>query len=195
MKKLVLALTLLSILPIMAEGSMNIVFVDMNELFNNYYKKGSSEDKIKEQEAIFKDYHASLFEQAKELQSKGKKCRELSQNIALSNVEREKNKKEFEEASARLSAKTREIKDYEKETQEKLAKLYMETRNELVEEISGKLKEIAKEESYDLILDVSGVSYNNKIRNVVYYDKTKDITEKVLEILNKDAEKTEEKND
>ncbi|MEA2011782.1 MAG: OmpH family outer membrane protein [Verrucomicrobiota bacterium] len=195
MKKLVLALTLLSILPIMAEGSMNIVFVDMNELFNNYYKKGSSEDKIKEQEAIFKDYHASLFEQAKELQSKGKKCRELSQNIALSNVEREKNKKEFEEASARLSAKTREIKDYEKETQEKLAKLYMETRNELVEEISGKLKEIAKEESYDLILDVSGVSYNNKIRNVVYYDKTKDITEKVLEILNKDAEKSEEKND
>ena len=63
--------------------------VDMEKLFQNYYKTKIADSDLKKQAEIFKDYSDKLNDSLLKLQDEFKELRDAAQNIALSEAERE----------------------------------------------------------------------------------------------------------
>ncbi|MEI6797282.1 MAG: carbamoyl-phosphate synthase large subunit [Methanomassiliicoccales archaeon] len=98
--------------------------VDMEKLFQNYYKTKISDADLKKQAEIFKDYSNKLNDSLLKLQDEFKEVRDASQNIALSEAERENKRVSAQDKYRQLKEKENEVKQYNAEKQNQLKDKY-----------------------------------------------------------------------
>ncbi|MFZ2658647.1 MAG: OmpH family outer membrane protein [Victivallales bacterium] len=161
--------------------------VDMEKLFQSYYKTKIADADIKKQAEVFKDYSDKLNESLLKLQDEFKEMRDAAQNIALSEAERENKRVAAQDKYRQLKEKEAELKQYNSEKQGMLKDIYEEKRNGLLKEISETIKRYCLPLGITIVLDSSGKTLNN-IPSIVYRVPELDITEIILKEINKGVE-------
>ena len=167
-----------------------IAVVDMEKIFKGYYKTKINSAKFKKQAATFKDYADKLADSQLKLEEEFRNLRDASQNIAFSETERESKRLAARDKYRQLQAKQAELQQYDREKSAQLKEQYDNMRKELLTEIRKSIAKFAKAEKYVLVLDASGKTMND-IPLIIYYKTGMDITDIILEKINKGAEKSE----
>lgn len=160
-----------------------ICVVNMEKIFASYYKTKLEDAKIKKQTEVFKDYLKTMGDARGKIEASYIELRDASQNIGLSDVEREKKRIDAQDKYRELQAKDVEIQQYNQQKRQLLVNECDRTRKELIKEITTVIQSRAKREGYTFVFDYSGNSMNN-ISTVIYYDESKDITDAVLKEIN-----------
>ena len=168
------------------EAKIKIATVDMQELFQQYYRTNEAQKQINvERSRIQKDNNERLT-----------RIRELENN--LGNL-----KKQIEDPSVNDNKKQTLFKDWQMQQQEGIAlererKEFLQRRNQMLNEkmvqrMKGILDEIrklveeqAKTDDYDYVFDKSGLS-TSQVPFLLYTKDATDITAGLLKDLNKDA--------
>jgi len=163
-----------------------MVFVDLDRVFEEYHKTEMANKQLKAQADEFTAERSGKIKEFEALQAAFDAARDDSQNPALSEDVREAKREEAEEKLIEIRRKEKEIRKYEESRKKQLMDTERRVRNRIVDEIRDSIKTYAVEHGYAAVLDSSGQSLN-AVESVVYYDVRLEITDQVLEILNKGA--------
>lgn len=139
-------------------------YVDLSRIFTEYTKTKEYDKVLNDKQAAYKTERDKKANEVKQFQDK----------INLLN-DKEKDAKKGE-----LEAKLKTLEDYDRENQTDLRKEQDEKMRELLKDIDDVVKQYAEKESYTLI-------FNDRV--LVYQSKALDITDKIIEILNKGYKK------
>ncbi|MCS6770548.1 MAG: OmpH family outer membrane protein [Kiritimatiellae bacterium] len=170
--------------PAAAQGEAGrIVFVDMNKVFDEYYKTKLAEGQLKEQESELKEELRKMVDRFKELQESFRQAREESEDTALSDEVRTARRTEAEEKLIEMREMESRIRRFEESRRRQMAEQLKRIRDKLVVEIRDALKSHAEREGYLAVLEISGDNLNG-VPNVLFYDREFDITQELIDILN-----------
>ncbi|MEI8080016.1 MAG: OmpH family outer membrane protein, partial [bacterium] len=153
--------------PAVVPGKLG--YVNMEKVFQGYYKTMRSDAAFKKQRDIYEQHFNDARIEMERLKRQRDDCRERSLNIALADDVRNQNRKDAEEKDTLLRDKDRELRDFFQKKDVELKRKFMELRGELVKELSDFLKTYAIANRYEVVLDTSGMT-QNMIPAVVYYD-------------------------
>jgi len=168
-----------------AAADVNIAVIDMRKVFQDYEKTKEVEKKLQEQADMFREYSLKLSSQIQSMKKEFEKTRDEAQdNFALSEAERENRRLKARELYEQLLVRQAELKNYNQSRAEQIRNVYEKQRNDILDEIRKVVQTRAVLLGYHLVLDRSG-STSNEISSVVYHMPHMDITQVVLEELNK----------
>jgi outer membrane protein len=191
MKKFFLTLALL--LPLAGfAAETKIAVVDLEEVFNEYYKTRIFVANLKKQAEVFQAYAQKLNESRTKLNEEFKNLRDESQNLALSKAEQENKRVQAQEKYRQMKAKEAELQQYNDSKVEQLKEERAKLRDRILSEIKTEIGKRAALAGYTLVLDKSGKSLSG-ISIIVYHSPSTDITADIIKELNRGYEKNDKK--
>lgn len=168
---------------------MNIRFVNMVRLFDEYYKT-IEKGQVFQQHKVVVDGEATR--QYQELQQNEAGRRNLiasSTSLSLTDNDRVAMQAKVRELESDFVRKREAFQQFVNVKNNELKGTFATFRNEIVIELKAAINEFAKNKKIDMVLDYTGFSGNN-VPVVVYFDAEKDVTETLLADLNKGHEET-----
>ncbi len=167
--------------------AQRIGYVDMDKLFQGYYKTLTSDSAFQKQKELYRQHAKDLVAEIEAIKQQRDQLQEDSLNIALSDEARNQKRRAAAEKDAVYQEKKKELKAFVQDKDKELGKKFLKLRADIVKELTEYIKGYAKEQKYDLILDTSGLS-KNFIPVIVYYPADQDLTETLLTRLNRGHE-------
>ena len=165
---------------------IKIGVVDLNVVFEKYEKRKASDAQLKEQE---KQYQKIINDKKKELVGLNEKI----QLLDLGSESRKRDEETFEK-------KNMELESYAKFAEKSLMKKYKDYFGSLYTEVCKEVEDIGKREQYDLIIKkeepelqsggISELQFKVGIKTVLYHSESVDITNQVINNLNKKYSET-----
>ncbi len=184
MKKLLTSLLLGGLFFCCGAAEQKIAVVDMQKVFTGYDRTKTIELKVNQQMEVYKQYAAGLFQEYQQLNREYLSLRDDSQNLTLSEAERENRRLRAIEKAEQIKKKENELKDYNQSRQKQIKENFEKLRAEVVEEIRTVIRNKCIREGWTLVLDKSGVSLND-LPLVLYHTPETDLTQDILEDLNR----------
>ena len=180
-----LGLMMLAAVPASAM-EQKIATVDLQKVFEKYYKTVRSTQALKEEAADMQKERADMVAAGKKQESEWQKLIDKAEDQAISAEERAKSKKDAEEKFREVKSAEDDIQKYDRACSARLQEKERQRRDDIVKEIRGVLDGDAKTGGYTLVLDVSGESAN-MAPIVLYSTGVNDLTESLLKELNAGA--------
>ena len=179
----------IGLIPFLAQAdSAKFAVVDMEKLFKDYYKTKIANAKLKKQAETYKQYADSLAASQMKLQEEFKTLRDASQNIAFSATQRESKRLAAQDKYRQLKAKELEMEQYNREKRMQLRDQEAKMRKDILTEIQKTIAKYAKQHGYTMVFDSSGKTLND-LSGIIYFKTELDITDIILKLINKGAEK------
>lgn len=169
--------------PASAQTEGRTVYVDMDRVFNEFYKTKLADAQLKDQADEFKGERAKMVDQFKELQDVFKEARGAAQNSALSEEARNEKRNEAEEKLVELRELQGKISRFEESRRRQLDEQTKRVRDKLVEEIKETIATYARGQNFTAVVDASGENLNG-VPAVLFYDTRNDVTQPILDLLN-----------
>jgi outer membrane protein len=183
MKKSVIILSLFLFSTLGLQGqSIKIATVDIDRIYNEYYKKQEADKKLE----------TSLENAQKEINRLRKEGEVLVETLnqtenqddpTLSPEKVEEATNEINLKKEELRQKQIEFRQFVREAQETLQAEEIEYRRVLLAEIQAKITEISKAKKASLVLDTSGKN-SNGVSTIYYSSPGWDMTDEVISVLN-----------
>ncbi|MDD4818203.1 MAG: OmpH family outer membrane protein [Victivallaceae bacterium] len=158
--------------------------IDMEKVFNNYYKTKIIQSQLEEQQNVYRTHLTALNKNLQTLQEEYRTLLDAAQNITLKETDRQLKSEAAAKKLAEMNALKTEMENYFTEKTRSFQQLEESRRNEVTGEILAEVQRRATVENYDLVFDYSGKTTTN-LGSVVFFKSNLDITEKVLEELNR----------
>jgi outer membrane protein len=152
-------------------ADLKIAHVDSKMIFEKYAETTKAQ----------KDYDKQVQKWETDAQTKQREYMELKERLDKQSLMLSDEKRR--ELEANLQKKRSEYEAFVQEIYGKEGALYrknQEITNPIVEKIKKTIQDVANQEGYDMVLDRAAGA-------VVYWKKDNDLTQRVLEILNKDT--------
>ena len=185
MKRILAALMLaLTLTAGLRAAELKIAVIDMQKAFEEYEKTKTIEVKLNQQMEVFREYSNQLQQQYQNLRKQYESARDDSQNIAFSSAERESKRQKAQQLYESLKLKEQEMTSYSESRKTQIRDMYTKLRGEVVDEIRKAVHNKAVLEGYTIVQDKSGESLNN-VESVIYFQPNLDITESVVQDLNR----------
>ncbi len=186
MKKLkIFTIMMLAVLPFLAgAGEVKLAVINMEKVFQGFYLTKITDANLKKKAESYKAFAEQLNNSRSKLLEEFKELRDASQNIVLSDVERESKRLAAQDKFRQIKEKENEIKQYQQKKQIELREEYEQMRNKLLEKIKQEVKRQCILKGYNIVIDSSGRTLNN-IPALIYVSPTLDITDTVLKELNR----------
>lgn len=164
--KLVILVTFLSLVMLVgvSMAAEKFAYVDLSKIFSEYGKTKDFDKSLGEKEEIY----------TKERETKVGEIKKLQDKINLLSDQ------EKEEKRSSLEDKAKSLQDYDRQQQTDLRKEQDERMKELMKDIEGAISKYAKKEGYSFI-------FNDRV--LVYQDQAFNITDQIVDILNKGYKK------
>lgn len=150
----------LVVLSGVVQAADKLAYVDLSRIFAEYGKTKDYDKALGDKETSYNADRDKKVDEVKKMQEK--------MNL-LSDKEKEKKKTELE-------AKIKELQEYDKQKTTDLRKEQDEKMKEILKDIEAAVKQYSEKEGYTLV-------FNDRV--LIYQNKNMDITDGVLEILNK----------
>ncbi|NCC51603.1 MAG: OmpH family outer membrane protein [Spartobacteria bacterium] len=160
-----------------------IVFVDMNTLFEKYYKTEKADRQLQEQADELNSKYEAMVENIEVMREEFNALRDAAQDGALSTEAREKKKADAESKLLEISDEEQKMRRFRETHGKQLSGQQRRMRETIVGEITEVLVDYARNQGYSSVIDSSGESLNG-VPLILYSDGNRDITEKVLKELN-----------
>jgi outer membrane protein len=145
-----------------AMAADKFAYVDLTRAFSEYGKTKDYDKVLGDKQGAFESEREKMVSEVKAIDDKMK---------LLSDKEKEAKKGE-------LDTKVNALREYDRAKQADLRKEQDEKMKELLKDINEVIKQYAEKEGYSMV-------FNDRV--LVYQNKTMDITDKIVELLNKDA--------
>lgn len=156
-------------------SSTELVYVDINKLMDGYKRTAIEKSKFNEKAKIMKSNVDSLvMNWQNELKVYEKNRSSMSQ-------------KELELTQEILTNKQTQINNYQQNVEKQIQEEDQKATKTVINDINEYIKEYGKENDYTIIFGASGSG------NIMYATESSDLTEKVLEGLNKEFLSTKSK--
>lgn len=165
------------------EGTTRIVGVQLEKLFNEYYKTKRADAQLRSQAEEFNKERQTLISEAEAAQKEFTSLRDEAQSPALTEEARSAKRAQAEEKLLVIRGQESKIKQFEELRSKQLDEQSRRMRRGLVEEIHEAVRTFAKSRGYDLVLDLSGNSMNG-VETILYASVQLDITREVLDQIN-----------
>jgi len=147
-----------------AQAAEKIGYVDLSRIFGEYNKTKDYDKVLGDKETGYGSERDKKVDEVKKLQER--------LNL-LSDKEKEKKKTELE-------TKVKDLQEFDKQKTTDLRKEQDDKMKEILKDIEGAVKTYAEKEGYTMV-------FNDRV--LIYQSKSLDITDKVVEILNKSYKK------
>ncbi|MEQ1859405.1 MAG: OmpH family outer membrane protein [Chthoniobacteraceae bacterium] len=167
-----------------AQSMVKIGTVDMKKIFEGYYKTKDAEQRINEARNQAKKELEERMETGQKAMAEVNKLNAEIDNPALSREAKETKSKVRDERLAELKNMDREITEFRQTREKQLQEQSGRMRQGIVDDITKVVGEKVKAESFDLVFDKSGMSFNG-VSVVMNAKESYDFTDSVITILNK----------
>lgn len=174
--------------PVQAAES-EIVFINLERAFSEFYKTKMADEQLKKQAEEFNAERKKLTEEYEKLQGEFSALREEAQNPALNEEARALKRTAAEDKVAEIRDMETRIRRFDEARQKQLDDQTRRMRKRIVEEIRQVIQDHARKQNYRAVVDASGQSFN-AVEVVLYLDNRNDITDTVVELLNKGQKHT-----
>ena len=167
-----------------AQVNGRIVTIDLQQVFDKYYKTPQFRSKLEETRENFnKEHQARLDEYKKQVEDLNALKDEQDRPEYTPEV-RDQKKKAMTDKLAEVTKSQRDIDDYRRSHQKLLEDQSLRMRQSILKDVTDVVNREAKDAGYLLVLDRSGNTLNG-IPSVVYAQDSLDITAEIVKILNK----------
>jgi outer membrane protein len=163
-----------------AQVAVKVVTIDMEQLFEKYYKTEIQQTKLREDEKKAREQIEAMKKDGEGLVTQANELQEQTKNAILSDEARKKAQADLEAKVAEIRAKEGEIQRFMQQIQQSFQKRLAQFQQQSAEEISKVATEIAKKKGATLVLNQGASAV------VIYADPSFSITDEVLEAINKD---------
>jgi Skp family chaperone for outer membrane proteins len=172
------------------------VTVDLNKVFNEYYKTPIASQKLKDTAEQYNKERDEMVAQYRKQVDELNKLREEQDKTEFTAEVREQKKKAFQEKLAETQKTQRDIEEYRSSHGQILDQQQSRMKQGIIKEINDVITKEARDAGYAFVFDKSGNSFN-QMPVVVYSLDNVDISDDIIKILNKnkpaDLPKPEEK--
>lgn len=169
-----------------AQAQTKIATVDLQRVFDNYYKTKIADRQLKDQGSEFENTLKSMYDDYESLNEEYKALREKANNQIISADEREKRQQEAQEKLRSIKELEGNIQQWDRTAKTTLAEKQRRLRENILREIQEIVATKARTGGYGLVFDTAALS-RNETPIVLYTDKSNDLTEEVLTSLNASA--------
>ena len=173
-----------------------MVTVDLNEVFNKYYKTPIASAKLKDTAEQYNKEHEEMLAQYRKEVDELNKLREEQDKTEYTQEVRDQKKKAFQEKLADTQKTQRDIEEFRASHRQILDQQTQRMRQGILKEVNDVIVKEARDKGYSYVFDKSGNSFN-QVPVIVYSEESADITDDIIKILNKnkpaDLPKTEDK--
>ncbi len=186
--RITLLALLLSAASLLAQ---KVAYVNMETVFNGYYKTVSENIRFEEERQNF-------FTGMEVLQSEFDSTRKefldavnKARNDLLGEDTQREAAQKAEALRARLEQKQEEIGRYQQQARSEISERQQKTTTRLLQELQTQLEKYAAEMGYEMVYEVSGRTLN-QVPVLLVYPKDKEITEAMVKLVNVGHEKEKE---
>ncbi|MEI6084887.1 MAG: OmpH family outer membrane protein [Verrucomicrobiota bacterium] len=174
--------------------SARIVTIDLNRVFNEYYKTPVASAKLKDQAEQYNKEHEDLMATYRKLVDELSKLREDQDKPEYTAEVREQKKKAVNDKLTETQKGQRDIEEFRTTHRQMLDQQTQRMRQGILKEVRDIIQKESRDAGYSLVFDKSGNTANGE-PSIIFSQEALDITEDILKILNKnkpaDAPKTE----
>lgn len=167
-----------------AHATEEIVFIDLNRVFREFYKTKLADTQLQAQRVEMEDAGKVLVERFQELQTEYEKLKTEAQDVTLSEEVQAAKRDEAEEALIAMQEKELEINEFRELNIKQLQVQKDRMRQRILQEIREAVHAQAELNGYNAVVN-SGARGVTSPDVVVYVDARADITQSVIDILNK----------
>ncbi|MGA2604599.1 MAG: OmpH family outer membrane protein [Verrucomicrobiia bacterium] len=165
-----------------------IVTIDLNKVFNEYYKTPIASAKLKETADTFNKEHDDMMANYKKEIDELNKLRDDQDKPEYTAEVREQKRKAVADKLTETQKMQRDIDDYRTSHRKILEEQTQRMRQTVLKEIEDVIEKEARDAGYQLVLDKSGNTLNG-VPALVYSQDSLEITDDILKILNKNQPK------
>lgn len=167
-------------------ASGRIVTVDLNKVFNDYYKTPIASAKLKETATSYNKENEDLVARYRKEIEELNALREDQEKPEYTDEVRAQKRKKVQEKLGDTQKTERDIQEFRRTHQQELEKQTQRMRQNILKEVTEVIGKEAKDAGYLYVLDKSGNTLNG-VPGVVYSQESLDITDAILKILNRNA--------
>lgn len=192
MKKTFTALIVIAFMLLgTARAAEDIAFIDMAEVFKQFYKTQLAQDQIRQQADDIKMEREEIEDEVKVMKEEIEVLRTDSRDETLSEDVRDNKRDQLEEKLVELQKKEQDMIDFEKLRRQQMEQQNTRMTKKLFDEIHEVIVQYAKAQGFDAVIDRSAQSRIGT--DLVLYTSPKvDVTADVLAVLNEGRESTKE---
>ena len=181
--RILVTIAALALLTRSASAQTKIGLVDLQKVFDGYYKTKAASALLKDEEASLKKQSDALMEQYQKATDDYKKALDDANNQAVSAEEREKRKKSAEANLIEIKRMEDQMTQFKRSAESTLGERLHKMRENILEEIRVVVNAKGKAGGYSMILDTASES-RNFTPILLYNNGENDITAGVLAQLN-----------
>lgn len=170
-------------------AEFRIATVNLEKVFNSYYKTKIIDNEFQEQSNVYRNYIARQAEILRKDELAYRKLLDSSANLALAASERQTRQQEAAKLEEQLRARRAELEQYAADRAKALQDSAAAERKKVIAEIRDEVRRRAAVGGYQLVLDSSGLSFNDT-SIVLYSVPSIDLTDQVITELNRGADKS-----
>jgi Skp family chaperone for outer membrane proteins len=159
-------------------------FLNLEKVFSDFHKTQAADAQLKRQAEEFNEERRTMVAELQALDEEHTAVREEADNEALAPEVREARQADAEEKLTELRAKEDQIRSFDELRTKQLEDQGRRMRRNIVEEVRTRISEYSRDQGYAAVIDSSGQSLNG-VTNVLYFDPRHDITEEVIQVLNR----------
>jgi outer membrane protein len=172
-----------------AADASSVAVVDLNRVFNDYFKTASVNTRIEEFATNMGEEREPLVTRYDEMQARLRAVTESSQDEEMPPEERRTLTTEAQEVLAQLRDLRTEIDEFDAARSDQLERLAKRLHEDIVDDIYRAVETYARRNDIDIVID-SAYERQTGLRVVVHSDPDYDITDEIIEQLNKGAPRT-----
>jgi len=161
----------------------SLAFVDLDEVFNSYWKTKQADRALQLNAQAYRQEREAMMADFQAQSEKLTQFREAAGDATLTEAVRNENATKAEEALQQLQTLQERISTFDQEQQAQLDRQKQRMRTTILKDITDALERIGRTEGYTAIVDSSGFSFNG-VPVIIYSDQRFDITRQVTDLLN-----------
>jgi Skp family chaperone for outer membrane proteins len=182
MKKFLLSIAIVFLLADSSMAAGNIVFIDLERTFNEFYKTQLAKSKVEVQQQDIEAERKIMVDEMTLINNEVDALKKEARDVTLTDEIRDSKRILYEDRLLVLRAKQKEIDEFTTRRQQQLQLQVSRMSQTIMDEIRQTVVEYAKKEGFTAVVDNS--SRRAAIGVFIYTHPDVDITDAVLVILN-----------
>lgn len=168
----------------LTQAQIKVAVVDLNKVFNEFYKTKQVDAELKEQVAKFRKERDDQMNSYKALVDQIKSLEDKRRDPAASDKVKQETEAKLREKVQEAQNREREMRDWEQTTGRLMQDQMQRNRKRILDEITAELDKAAKAQAFDLVLDRSGMTMNGTSAFAFINEKLPDISDSLIKTLN-----------
>jgi outer membrane protein len=188
-KRVLLGATFLLCTLSISQAQLKVAVVDLNKVFNDFYKTKQVDAELKEQVNKFRKERDDQMNSYKTLVDQIKGLEDKRRDPAASEAVKKDTEAKLKDKVQEAQNREQEMRNWEATTGRLMQDQMQRNRKRILDEITAELDKVSKSAGYDLVLDRSGLTMNGTSAFAFINDKLPDISDSLLKTLNASEKK------